>query len=175
MADAPDFQHSNLVCIRNYQPKGHGICFFLNNENILLSSVYLSVRHCVEISWLNDRDQFLYPNDRWEQDQEFQNDCLAFTLFHGQNRITNSEGINHWIPFTEQEVNAKAKFESNFMTDFIKGKIKREISNETLFKNDETTESKPLVFSEEATAMFDAGRELWKYYHAQNDVDINGP
>ena len=34
-------------------------------------------------------------------------------------------------------------------------------------------ESKPLVFSDEATAVFDAGRELWKYYHSQNDVDIN--
>lgn len=33
---------------------------------------------------------------------------------------------------------------------------------------------KPLVFSEEAKAVFDAGRELWKYYHeiasqARND------
>ena len=25
----------------------------------------------------------------------------------------------------------------------------------------------PLIFSEQATAVFDAGRELWKYYHAQ--------
>ena len=30
-----------------------------------------------------------------------------------------------------------------------------------------------MVFSDEATAVFDAGRELWKYYHAQNDVNIN--
>jgi hypothetical protein len=98
---------------------------------------------------------------------------LAFTLFNGQNKITNTQGINHWIPFTEQEVNAKAKFESNFMTDFIKGKIKKEVSNDTLFNDEAITESKPLVFSDEATAVFDAGRELWKYYHAQNDVDIN--
>ena len=33
--------------------------------------------------------------------------------------------------------------------------------------------NKPLVFSEEATAVFDAGRALWKYYHAQNGVNVN--
>ena len=65
-----------------------------------------------------------YPNDGWKTDKEFQNDCLAFTLFHSQNRITSKEGINHWIPFTEQEVDAQEKMESNFMTQFIKGKIK---------------------------------------------------
>ena len=97
---------------------------------------------------------------------------MAYALLHGQNRITSHEGTNHWIPFTESEVNAKAKFESNFMTDFIKGKIKKEVSNDTLFEVEEIVESKPLVFSDEATAVFDAGRELWKYYHSQNDVDI---
>ena len=35
-------------------------------------------------------------------------------------------------------------------------------------------ENKSLVFSEEATAVFDAGRELWKYYHAQKEVNVNG-
>jgi hypothetical protein len=96
---------------------------------------------------------------------------LSFILFN--NNIQSQYGKNHWIPFTEQEVNAKAKFESNFMTDFIKGKIKKEISNETLFNDKKIEESKPLVFSDEAKAVFDAGRALWKYYHSQNDVDIN--
>jgi hypothetical protein len=110
---------------------------------------------------------------KWVEDYEFQNDCLTFLLFHDKNNIQAEEGTNHWIPFTEQEVNAKAKFESNFMTDFIKGKIKKDSSIETLFKDEAIAESKPLVFSDEATAVFDAGRELWKYYHSQNDVDIN--
>jgi len=99
------------------------------------------------------------------------NDCLSFSLFN--TNVISSEGINHWIPFTEQEVNAQAKFESNFMTDFIKGKIKPENSTDNLFEKQEKSEVKPLVFSEEATAVFDAGRELWKYYHAQKDVNVN--
>ena len=168
----PDFQNQAKVFIKiNQMARGGAIKIV--GGNLLPISIYIAVRHCIEATWLNDRDQFLYPNENWKNDFEFQNDCLAFTLFHGQNKITHSEGKNHWIPFTEQEVNAKAKFESNFMTDFIKGKIKKEGSNETLFKNETIAESKPLVFSQEASAVFDAGRELWKYYHAQNDVDIN--
>ena len=34
-------------------------------------------------------------------------------------------------------------------------------------------DTKPFLFSEEADAVFDAGRELWKYYHAQKDVNVN--
>ena len=129
---------------------------------------------------MNDRDQFVYPNDSWQTDKEFQNDCLTFTLFNNSNNITSSEGTNHWIPFTEYEVNAQAKFESTFMTDFIKGKIKQEATTTDLFTNGvvsssevENSQNKPLVFSEEATAVFDAGRALWHYYHAQKDVNVN--
>ena len=50
------------------------------------------------------------------------------------------------------------------MTDFIKGKLKKETSL-TLFKAQEHR-TKPLTFSDEGTAVFEAGRELWKYYHA---------
>ena len=134
-------------------------------SNLIPISVYLAVRHCIEATWLNDRDQFLFPNDKWESDAEFQNDCLAYTLFHGQNRITSEEGRNHWIPFTPQEVNAQAPFLSNFMTDFIKGKIKIEGNGNLL----ETVKQRttPLEFSAEAKAVFDAGRALWRYYHAQ--------
>ena len=169
-----DFQSQNGIIILNNKeqiavPRG----VYIYVENLLSTLIAFAVRHCIEATWLNDRDQFLYPNENWKIDFEFQNDCLAYSLFYGQNRISCKEGINHWIPFTEQEVNAKAKFESNFMTDFIKGKIKKEISNDTLFEVEAIAESKPLVFSEEAKAVFDAGRALWKYYHSQNDVDIN--
>ncbi len=169
-----DFQNNNFIQIisdKNLVKSDRGVTINKNNLNPI--SIYLTIRHCIEATWLNDRDQFLYPNDGWVTDSKFQNDCLIYTCFSGQNKITSIGQINHWIPFTEHEVNAKAKFESNFMTDFIKGKIKKDSSNETLFEVETIAESKPLVFSEEATSVFDAGRELWKYYHSQNDVDIN--
>ncbi|HQG68327.1 MAG TPA: hypothetical protein PLW20_06990, partial [Paludibacteraceae bacterium] len=121
-----DFQHQNRIRITNFETTvlGGDGKFNIDKSNLLISGIYFSVRHCIEPTWLNDRDQFLYPNDGWETDTEFQNDCLAFTLFHSQNRITSREGTNHWIPFTEVEVNAREKFESHFMSDFIKGKPK---------------------------------------------------
>jgi hypothetical protein len=42
----------------------------------------------------------------------------------------------------------------------------------TLFDQN-SNEINPLEFSDEAKSVFDAGRELWKYYHSQNDIDIN--
>jgi len=166
---APDFQHNKQLAILSKQQERY--CFRINQNNLLAFSVYFSVRHCIVANWLNDRDQFLYPNDGWQTDTEFQNDCLAFTLFHGQNKISCKDGTNHWIPFTEQEVNAREKFESNFMSKFINGKLKNDHSGD-LFGN-QNLRTTPLVFSPEATAVLDAGCELWKYYHKQPNCNVN--
>jgi hypothetical protein len=138
-----DFQNQKYIYIDTGSTKAHDSELYLKNSNIIESSIYFSIRHCINATWLNDRDQFLHPNDGWQTDLEFQNDCLAYTLFNGQNRITNSEGTNHWIPFTEQAVEAKEKFESNFMTQYIKGKIKIKQSAD-LF-NSEESQSEPLI------------------------------
>ncbi|MDR1197704.1 MAG: hypothetical protein LBK94_01655 [Prevotellaceae bacterium] len=167
---SPDFQHCSQLYISKQIGIEHFNFYSINKNNLIPACMYLSVRHCIEADWLNDRDQFLYPNDGWQSDTEFQNDCLAYTLFHGQNRISSKEGTNHWLPFTEQEVNARDRFDSRFMTDFIAGKQQQTPEN-TLFP--ETKENKKLVFSGEAQAVFDAGRELWKYYHAQPKCNVN--
>lgn len=169
-----DFQHNNIVYVLNTKeqlPNPRGI--WVNKDNLIPVSIYFSVRKAIEANWLNDRDQFLNPNNNWKADKEFQTDCLTFTLF--SNNIQTKFGVNHWIPFTENEVNAKEKFESNFMTDFIKGKIKPEQKNEGQLFTEETinNNNKPLMFSEEATEVFNAGRELWKYYHQQKDINVN--
>lgn len=168
-----DFQHQNRIRITNFETVvlGGDGKFPITKSNLLVSCIYLSIRHCVEATWLNDRDQFLHPNNQWVTDTEFQNDCLIFTLFHNQNLITSKEGINHWIPFTEQEVDAREKFESNFMSKFINGKLKPDNYGD-LFGN-QAQRSTPLVFSPEATAVLDAGRELWKYYHKQPNCNVN--
>ncbi|MGP1363509.1 MAG: hypothetical protein ACTTKZ_07480 [Bacteroides sp.] len=172
-----DFQHQRLVRIcKPHQPWNHQYQWQINSENLIHSAIYLAVRLVLNPTWLNDRDQFLYPNDGWQTDYEFQTNCLAFTLFHGQNRITSSEGTNHWIPFTEEEVNAKEEFESHFMTDFIAGKLgtqKTEADGLIPQELQSFIPTEPLVFSPEATAVFDAGRELWRYYHAQPNANPN--
>jgi len=168
-----DFQHQNRIRITNFETVvlGGDGKFPITKSNLLVSSIYLSVRHCIEATWLNDRDQFLYPNDGWQNDTEFQNDCLAFTLFHGQNRISCKHGVNHWIPFTEAEVEAREVFDSHFMTDFLHGKLQASQS-EGIF-GQPIEQSGPLVFSAEAQAVFAAGRELWRYYHQQPNCLVN--
>ncbi|MGX3044740.1 hypothetical protein [Helicobacter sp. T3_23-1056] len=195
-----DFQHNNIIYLVNQKrqvvnPRG----MWINEYNLIQSSVYIAVRQAIKASWINDRDQFLYPNKKWQKDKEFQNDCLAFALFHSQNRISanispslargdstkNSpsiaevdkgggvESINHFIPFSEKEVNAKSSFTSHFLHDFINGKIKPQSPKPQGFKESslyveskDFTPQAPLEFSEQAKAVFKAGQEIWKYYHA---------
>ncbi|WP_233707768.1 hypothetical protein [Helicobacter aurati] len=117
-----DFQNQNYIRITSHDNCNH--TNIITQNNLIPSSVYFAVRHCIKATWINDRDQFLMPNKEWAKDREFQNDCLAFMLFHGQNRIMSKEGINHFIPFSETDVGAKEAFESDFMIRFINGKIK---------------------------------------------------
>ena len=172
-----DFQNQTGVFIDNIEKirKGGGLHINILHKNFIEVSISFSVRNCIPATWLNDRDQFLFPNDNWKTDFEFQNDCFVFTLF--QTNIQSQFGTNHWIPFTEQEVNAKEKFASSFMTDFIKGKLKIEPPTaNTLFDSEidcRVPSNDIRQFSEEATTVFDAGRALWSYYHSQKDINVN--
>jgi hypothetical protein len=57
------------------------------------------------------------------------------------------------------------------MSKFINGKLKNDRSGD-LYGN-QTQRTTALEFSTEATAVFDAGRELWKYYHKQPKCNVN--
>lgn len=171
-AKGNDFQNVNFIFIindKNQLPHPRGT--WITDKNLIEIGIYVAVRHVIKATWLNDRDQFLYPKDGWQEDKEFQTDCLAFTLFHNANNIQSQYSTNNWIPFTENEVDAKEKFESNFMTNFIKSKLPQ--AEEVSLFGDTPISNQPLAFSEEAKTVFDAGRELWKYYHAQPNVNVN--
>ena len=186
-AKGNDFQNTNYIFIINDKKQlPHPRGTWITTKNITEISIYLAVRHGVEATWINDRDQFLYPNDRWKSDIVFQNDCLIFTLFSNSNNIQSQHGTNHWIPFCEEEVGAQDNFESHFMHDFIMGKIKEEKPQQEgtiqdLFAEQEPqttdgnsfTPTEPLEFSQEAQAVLDAGRELWRYYHKQAGANPN--
>ncbi len=171
-----DYQNNGKTSILSKQQARY--CLHITQNNLIAFCVYLSVRYCIEATWLNDRDQFLFPNDGWQSDSEFQSDCLAFTLLHGQNRITSAQGTNHWIPYTEAEVEAREKFASHFMSDFIAGKAACNVAQDTLFANEQTSlvPTAPMQFSPQAQAVLQAGRDLWRYYHqtcAASDYNPN--
>jgi len=182
-----DFQNKARMRIIDKVGQSHHTFLPISKENLISYAISFAVRLAVKHTWLNDRDQFLYPQEGWQQDHEFQNNCLVYTLFHTQNRISANEGTNHWIPFIEKEVNARLRYESHFMTDFISGKLapkELRITNDELRNKGRGTlgdlaeeksfvPTEPLVFSPEAIAVFDAGRELWRYYHTQPNANPN--
>ncbi len=164
-----DFQNNNFVNLANNKNLKRNITFFgLTLTNLLIGAIYFSIRHCIKHTWQNDRDQFYAPyNNTWQDDNEFKNNALAFMLFHTQNRITTAQGTNHFIPFSETEVNAKERYSSHALLEFLKGEIKEPKENDSLFLSAKK-ENKPLKFSPSASKVFDAGKEIYRYYHTQD-------
>lgn len=161
-----DMQQQNYVAILPPgNPMGHNSKLNIIDSNLVQSCMYVAVRHAITPTWLNDRDQFLYPVSRpvndtdnllearqeflYESDDEFKNNCLIYTLFHTQNRISSNDGVNHWIPFTEDMVGCASSFDSNFMSQFLAG---RHI---------------PESLSPAALGVYNAGLEIWRYYHTR--------
>lgn len=141
---------------------------------------------------------FYTPKDGWQEDKDFQTNCLAYTLFHGQNRISASQYLsneektpaetlyNHWIPFREEEVGAPTLFASHFMTDFMAGKLGQKeaptqehnlftLAGEENPKQEYSSfvPKEPLQFTPQAQAVFEAGKALWQYYFSQPKVNVN--
>lgn len=149
-----DVQNNNIVHITLSPSKSvlaASNANYITQNNLIPNCIFLSIRKVIQDSWINDRDQYLYPNELWVLDEIFQTNCLVYSLFN--NDIKSSEGKNNWIPYTEQDVDAKNCFESHFMTDYIK--------------------ENNIEFSEEAKQVLNAGKELYKYYHSKDDSNPN--
>lgn len=150
-----DLQQASKLTMLLSSGFGSGRGYFVNETNLWKSAVTFTVRRLIKPTWLNDRDQFLQPTG--ELTEEFKNDCLVWMLFNGSNLTASANDlqwndkkwsiVNHFIPFTESEVGAPARFESDFMVRYMAGK----------------------EFSPEATAVLARGRELWsEYYKHEN-------
>ena len=149
---------------------------WITDANLAEAAVYVAVCHSIEANWLNDRDQFIFPNDGWRNDTVFQADCLAYTLFSSANYIRSADGLNHWIPFTEEEVGANDSFKSHFMSDWLAGRRAAAVAGRPPYQGElfaDAQERVPPVLSTAARAVLDAGRELWRYYHAQPNANPN--
>ena len=151
-----DLQHASQQTALFSSVWGDGHGFYINLENLWQSAIIFSVRRLIKPTWINDRDQFLQPAKPISD--EFKNDCLIWMLFNGSNLTASANDlewnekkwsiVNHFIPFTESEVNAPDRFESDFMVQYLSDK---ELSNE-------------------AKSVLDAGKELWKAYFEHTDI-----
>jgi hypothetical protein len=158
VCDSNDFQNANLytLLLSSAQGIGHKGAIYVTKENLWQSTIIYSVRRLVKPNWLNDRDQFLQPNKPLTE--EFKSDCLVWMLFNGSNLTASANDlewnnkkwsiVNHFIPYTEEEVNAPERFESDFMVQYLNGK----------------------TLSIEAQTVLAEGKKLWQAYFAHTDV-----
>lgn len=151
-----DLQHAEQHTVIFSSGYGSAGGMLITDEILWQAAVVFSVRRLVRPTWLNDRDQFLQPTEPLSD--EFKTDCLLWMLFNRCNRTASADGlewngktwsiVNHFIPFTEAEVGAPDRFESDFMVQYLAG----------------------TALSAEAQAVLDAGRQLWKAYFSTTDV-----
>lgn len=157
LSDSNDLQNAiQTGLFSSVHSIGHKGGFFVTHENLWQAAVIFSVRRLIKPTWINDRDQFLQPSEYLSD--EFKNDCLIWMLFSGSNLTASANNlewngkkwaiVNHFIPFTEAEVNAPDRFESDFMVQYLANK----------------------KLSKEAKAVLNAGRELWRAYFAHTDM-----
>jgi hypothetical protein len=131
---------------------GHAGGYFVTPDNVWKVAIIFAVRMLIPHTWQNHNDQFLQPSQPLTD--EFKSDCLIWMLFAGKNLTAGADGlhwndrewsiVNHFIPFTEAEVGANGRFESDFMVRHMKG----------------------MTFSAEAQAVLNEGRGLWQRFHA---------
>ncbi len=144
----------------------------------------------IKPTWLNDRDQFLQPTASLSD--EFKSDCLIWMLFNGSNLTAGANDlewngkkwslVNHFIPYTEAEVGAPDRFESDFMVQYLAGlPVLVGRMSAALSDTGEVPPSRRITaknassdlrssLSPEAQAVLDAGRTLWQAYFAHTDV-----
>jgi hypothetical protein len=152
MCKGNDFQNaanSTALFSSGYNSAG---ALFVTSENLWQAAIVFSVRRLIKPTWLNDRDQFLQPSQPLLD--EFKSDCLVWMLFNGSNLTAGADGLlwndrdwsltNHFLPFTESEIGATARIESDFMVRYTTG----------------------MMFSPEAQAVLDEGRKLFQRFHA---------
>jgi hypothetical protein len=151
-----DLQHAGQQTVIFSSGYSSARGYFVNPKNLWQATIIFSIRRLAKPTWLNDRDQFLQPTEPLTD--EFKNDCLIWMLFNGSNLTASANDlewngkkwsmVNHFIPYTETEVGAPDRFESDFMVQYMADK----------------------TFSNEANEVLIAGKVLWQAYFAHTDV-----
>ena len=167
-----DLQHSSQQTVLFSSPYGQGDGFYITPNNLWQATLIYSVRRLIKPTWINDRDQFLQPTG--EITEEFKTDCLVWMLFNGSNLTASANDlewngrkwsiVNHFIPFTEEEVGAPERFESDFMVQYL---ASPQPSPE---EREQSVGSRLDNLSDEAKEVLAAGKALWQAYFAHTDV-----
>lgn len=63
--------------------------------NFLKSMTVMGVRRVIQMTWINERDQFYIPDETVEGFRQFQHDCIIYSLFNGQNYTSSLPDIQY--------------------------------------------------------------------------------
>ncbi len=173
-----DLQHAEQQTIIFSSPYGGGNGFYINEENLWQAAIIFSVRRLVKPTWLNDRDQFLQPNKPLTE--EFKTDCLVWMLFNRCQRTASANDlewngkkwsiVNHFIPYTEEEVGSPDRFESDFMVQYS---LPNPSEGGAKKPEEETLGLKAKLFADASPLgrlVGLQGKKLWQAYFAHTDV-----
>jgi hypothetical protein len=179
-AHASDMQNAHLTALLSSTYSSPG-AFYVTEENLWQAAIIFTVRRVIKPTWLNDRDQFLQPTQ--PSTNEFKSDCLIWMLFNGSNLTASANDlewngkkwsiVNHFIPFTEEEVGASDRFESDFMVRYLASLTPLtplQEGNINSSKNSPPLEGLGVVLSHEANSVLAEGKKLWQAYFTQTDV-----
>lgn len=132
--------------------------FLVTEDNLWQAAIVFSARTLIKKTWQNDRDQLLAPVKK--PTDEFATDCLVWMLYHGNNLSAGADGlkyngveyslVNHFIPYSEDEVGSTGRFESDFMYRYL---ASRKISNK-------------------AKAVLEAGQPIWAKFFEEVDPKV---
>jgi len=78
-----------ILSLPYYQNLGWSI----TPTNFLNSLTVMAVRRLVTMSWINERDQFYIPDTTLPDFDQFQHDCIIYSLFNGQNYTSSIPDI----------------------------------------------------------------------------------
>jgi hypothetical protein len=177
-----DIQHATQQTVIFSSPYGGGNGFYINSENLWQAAIVFTVRRVIKPTWLNDRDQFLQPTQPLSN--EFKSDCLIWMLFNGSNLTASANDlewngkkwsiVNHFIPFTEEEVGSPERFESDFMVNYL-AQLPVFARNEAISSSNNQIASgkNPRIdeqLSTEAENVLAEGKKLWHAYFANTDI-----
>ncbi len=155
-----DFQHAKYVVLLS-SPNASAGAFTVNKSNFEKALVLHAVKKIPQHTWLNDRNQFLYPTQ--EPDQGFILDCIIWSLFANSNETASLSNVeykvatyqiqNHFFPFTRATLKnwnildpdvllQLDRDQDRFMAKYLKDQN----------------------FSDEANALLLAGKSIYKFF-----------
>lgn len=155
-----DIQHQNFTAFLSGPYVSAG-ALSVTPENFEQAMVVHAVRRIPKANWINDRDQFLKPNQ--EISQEFVNDCTVWNLFSNSNETVsmrnvkyenkNYEIVNHFFPFLKSEIKKWKITDPDILLTLSVGE-ERFMANWLINKK----------LSIESESLFSIGREIYQQY-----------